>query len=102
MKARINYLLVVFVSYALSSLAIFIDKGLAIIGILFFTPLIILILSILYSRRYKFDIIFSIAVGVLFLPLLIYPYNETAFIYSLIYAGVSIVGQVIGRVMVRF
>lgn len=99
MKARLMYLLIVWICYVLSSLAIFIDAGLAIMGIIFFTPLIILILSILYSRRYKFDVIFSIIIGVLFLPLVIYPYNETAFIYSLIYAAVSFVGQTVGFVL---
>lgn len=102
MKAKLIYLLVVLVSYILSALALFIDKGLMIMGLLFCTPLIILMVSILNGKRYKFDIVFPIAVGVLFLPFIIYPYNDSALIYSLIYACVSIIGQMIGRVIVKF
>lgn len=102
MKARLNYLSIVFISYILNSLVMSINKGLFVMWLTFYVPLIILILSSLYSRRYKFDIVFSVVVGLLFLPLIIYPYNNSALIYTWLYGAISLIGQSVGFVLRKY
>ena len=66
-------------------------KGLYIINLLFCTPLVILIVSLLYSYRFRFSLWWLIGVGLLFCFTII-PFGEFILIYFLAYEIFALVG----------
>lgn len=101
MKKRMIFLSSLFLVYVLSALSYFVAKDMVILSILFLTPLLIFICSFQYSKRYGIDVLLSIGGGMLFFPLTIYPYNDSAIIYCVVYGVVSIIGQVTGYILTR-
>ena len=70
-------------------------KGLYINNLLFFTPLVILIVSLLYSYRVRFSLWWLIGNGLLFCFTII-TFGEFILIYLLIYETLSLVGMASG------
>ena len=70
-------------------------KGLYIINLLFCTPLVILIVSLLYSYRFRFSLWWLIGVGLLFCFTII-PFGEFILIYFLAYEIFALVGMASG------
>ena len=70
-------------------------KGLYIINLLFFTPLVILIVSLLYSYRFRFSLWWLIGVGLLFCFTII-PFGEFILLYFLAYEIFALVGMASG------
>lgn len=67
-------------------------KGLYINNLLFFTPLVILIISLLYSYRFRFSLWWLVGNGLLFYFTII-TFGEFILIYLLIYETVALVGM---------
>ena len=70
-------------------------KGLYIINLLFCTPLVILIVSLLYSYRFRFSLWWLIGVGLLFCFTII-PFGEFILIYFLAYEIFALAGMASG------
>ena len=70
-------------------------KGLYINNLLFFTPLVILIISLLYSYRFRFSLWWLIGNGLLFCFTII-TFGEFILIYLLIYETLALVGMASG------
>ena len=70
-------------------------KGLYINNLLFFTPLVILIVSLLYSYRFRFSLWWLIGNGLLFCFTII-TFGEFILIYLLIYETLALVGMASG------
>ena len=97
--SHVPYYLVVFFFYwpfyELLSLIIsdpLLLKSLYVNNILFFTPLVILIVSLLYSYRFRFSLWWLIGNGLLFCFTII-TFGEFILIYLLIYETVALVGM---------
>ncbi|WP_078373971.1 hypothetical protein [Streptococcus pneumoniae] len=61
-------------------------------NLLFFTPLVILIISLLYSYRFRFSLWWLVGNGLLFYFTII-TFGEFILIYLLIYETVALVGM---------
>ena len=70
-------------------------KGLCINNLLFFTPLVILIISLLYSYRFRFSFWWLIGNGLLFCFTII-TFGEFILIYLLIYETLALVDMASG------
>ena len=70
-------------------------KGLCINNLLFFTPLVILIISLLYSYRFRFSLWWLIGNGLLFCFTII-TFGEFILIYLLIYETLALMGMASG------
>ena len=70
-------------------------KGLYIINLLFFTPLVILIISLLYSYRFRFSLWWLIGNGLLFCFTII-TFGEFIWFYFLAYEIFALVGMASG------
>lgn len=77
------------------------NTGSFILILLYGVPLVILLVSIVYAANLGLNIFLSIMVGIIFIPTIIIYYNSSAFIYVLIYIGISILGQIMGRYVFR-
>ena len=60
-------------------------------------PLTVLICSIIFGKCNKFYFILPIISALLFLPSIFIFYNESAWIYGLFYAIISLIGSFIGN-----
>ena len=70
-------------------------KSLYVNNILFFTPLVILIISLLYSYRFRFSLWWLIGNGLLFCFTII-PFHDFSIIYFLAYEIFAIIGTASG------
>ena len=70
-------------------------KGLYIINLLFFTPLVILIVSLLYSYRFRFSLWWLLGIGLLY-GFTIIPFGEFIWIYFLAYEIFALAGMASG------
>ena len=70
-------------------------KSLYVNNILFFTPLVILIISLLYSYRFRFSLWWLLGNGLLYCFTII-PFGEFIWTYFLAYEIFAIVGMAIG------
>ena len=70
-------------------------KGLYINNLLFFTPLVILIVSLLYSYRFRFSLWWLIGVGLLFCFTII-TFGEFILLYLLAYEIFALAGMAVG------
>ena len=70
-------------------------KGLYINNLLFFTPMVILIVSLLYSYRFRFTLWWLIGNGLLFCFTII-TFGEFILIYLLIYETLALAGMASG------
>lgn len=67
--------------------------------ILLINPLTVLISSILYSKNSGFNLVIVIITALLFLPTIFVFYNESAWIYIVLYSIISLVGSYIGSIL---
>lgn len=77
------------------------DTGSFILILLYGVPFVVLLVSIVYGANKGFNPILSLLVGLLFIPSIFTYYNSSAFIYVLIYTGVSLIGQILGIYVFR-
>ncbi len=64
--------------------------------LLFIIPLVTLITSLLYGLKIGMDLYFPLLIGVLFVPTIFIYYNSTAWVYTIGYAIISLIGVFIG------
>lgn len=73
------------------------DTGMAMLLMLCVIPLIAFIVSLIHGVRQGFNLLLPIAVILLFSPTIFIYYNESAWIYTIIYGIIALVGNGIGR-----
>lgn len=74
------------------------DTGAAMLMLLCVIPLIAFICSVIYGIRQGFDYLLPITATILFFPTVFIYYNESAWVYAIIYGIVTLAGNGIGRV----
>lgn len=72
------------------------DTGSFMLILLVAMPLVCFIVSLLYGFKEGFKLVYPVIVATLFIPTIFIYYNSTAWIYSVIYAGIAIIGSRIG------
>ena len=93
-KALLKYAIALIVVYYLLP---FIFKG-SIASILLINPITVLVCSILYSKNNGFNLFIVFIAALPFLPSIFIFYNESAWIYTVLYAIISLVGSLIGSI----
>lgn len=99
MKASLRllpYLLVNAVAFYLAPLLIQ-DTGSAMLVMLIGTPVICFVTAIAFGAKNSFNLIYPLAVALLFVPAIFIVYNKSATIYVLVYGTVALVGNLIGK-----
>ncbi|MBE6732129.1 MAG: hypothetical protein E7564_10610 [Ruminococcaceae bacterium] len=71
------------------------DTGSAMFILLISIPLVTVIASFIHGIKYGFDLILPLIAAVLFLPTIFIFYNDSALIYVLIFAAITIFGNAI-------
>jgi len=97
LKPMLPYLGIILVVFYLLPIAIQ-GMGSAMLILLIAIPVICFVCALLYGIKNGFNIILPIVVGLLFLPSLFIFYNETAWVYSIAYLVISLIGNLIGMV----
>lgn len=69
------------------------DTGSFILILLIIIPVICFITSLFYGIKNGFDFIFSVIVGILFIPTIFIYYNSSAWVYIIGYAIISLIGN---------
>ena len=62
--------------------------------LLIIMPLICFFSSLLYGFKEGFQLIYPIIVAIIFIPTIFIYYNSSAWIYTLIYAGIAFIGNI--------
>ncbi|MBQ7888566.1 MAG: hypothetical protein IJ356_02275 [Erysipelotrichaceae bacterium] len=90
----IKYLCIIAVYYGFPVL--FSDTGGFITYLLIIAPICSFICALFPSMKYGYELLFPIMCGVLFIPSALLYFNETAFIYAIVYAACAFFGSVLG------
>lgn len=77
------------------------DTGSFMLILLMAIPLICFVASLFYGVKNGFNFIFSLIIGVLFIPTIFIYYNSSAWVYIIAYAIISMVGNLIGGFFVK-
>ena len=77
------------------------DTGSFMLILLAAIPLICVIVSLIYGMKHGFNLIFPAIIGALFIPTIFIYYNSTAWVYIIGYAGISLVGDLVGHLVKR-
>lgn len=77
------------------------DTGIAMLMILCVMPLIAFICSVIYGIRQGFGGLLPIVAAILFAPTIFIYYNESAWIYVIIYGFVTLIGNGVGRIFYK-
>ena len=77
------------------------DTGIAMLMILCVIPLIAFICSVIYGVRQGFNFLLPIIAVILFIPTIFIYYNESAWVYVIIYGIVTLVGNGVGRIFYK-
>ncbi len=99
-KKMIPYLGVLLIDFYLLPLCMY-DTGTAMILLLAALPLICLVCSIIYGIKQGFCWIYPIAVAAVFTPTIWIYYNPSAWVYIVAYAGIALIGNLIGMIFFK-
>lgn len=77
------------------------DTGIGMFMLLLVIPLLTFICAIIYGVRQGFDFLLMITAIILFAPTIFIFYNTSAWVYMIVYAGIALVGNGIGRIFHR-
>ncbi|PID82317.1 MAG: exosortase [Clostridiales bacterium] len=91
-KRDIIYYLIIIASFYLLPFVIQ-DTGSAMVVLLILIPVSVFIVSLVFSLKNGFKLYFSLLVGLLFIPTIYIHYNESAWIYTVIYTLTSVIAQ---------
>lgn len=72
------------------------DTGGFIIYLLVLCPVLSFLCALFPSMKYGYELLFPVLCGVLFIPSALFYFNETAFIYAIVYAACAFFGSVLG------
>lgn len=100
-KALFMYLAVFIVIFYIFPLVIN-NTALAMLTLLFLTPVCCFVTALRYGLKYSFDLGLVIGAAVLFVPTLFIFYNSTAWVYTIIYALIVFAGNALGMVIKLF
>ncbi len=100
MKKYIIYIAVLLLAYYVSPLIIK-DTGSAMFVLLLLVPIVNFVLSFIYGVKCKFNIIYPLISGILFIPTIFIYYNSTATFYIVVYIVISLVGLLLGRIFYK-
>ncbi len=98
LKSMLPYLLVNFISFYILPFLIK-DTSSAMTIMLIGIPLITLVTALCYGLKYNVNLNYALIVGLLFTPTIFIFYNYTAWFYSLAYALIVVVGNLIGNLL---
>lgn len=79
-----------------------IDTGVGMFMMLYVMPLIALLCSVIYGVRQGFNLLLPVTAMILFVPSMFIYFNETAWVYVIVYGIVTLVGNGIGKVLLLF
>ncbi|PNT90243.1 hypothetical protein [Clostridium thermosuccinogenes] len=99
-KNMLAYLLVCAVAFYILPLSGK-DTGSFMLILLIAIPLVCFITSLIYGIKNRFNLIFPVIVGVIFIPTIFIYYNRSAWVYIIGYAVISLIGNLIGRLLGR-
>lgn len=77
------------------------DTGSAMLLLLFVMPLICLVTAVLYGLKNGFRIWFGLLTALLFVPSIFIFYNETAWVYMLVFGALAVLGNAVGLLFHR-
>lgn len=105
MKIQINkmlpYLVITLFTFCITPFLMK-DTGSAMFILLVIEPIFVFIISLLYSKKEGFNIVFNIIEGLLFLVTIITVFNPSALIYILFYFIISAIGSFIGNYIKKY
>ena len=100
MKKYIPYLIVNALAFYLAPIIIT-DTGSAMFIVLIFLPLVCFLSSIIYGTKHSFSILYPALISLLFIPTIFIHYNSSASIYVVIYGVIAVIGNLIGKLIIR-
>lgn len=95
LKDMLPFLLVTLFSFYLLPLFIK-DTGSAILILLIIIPVIGFVCSMIYGLKKPFSLFYSVIVAILFIPSIFIFYNSSAWIYTVVYGAIALIGSGIG------
>lgn len=75
---------------------VFHDTGGYILYLLVLAPVLSFVAALFPSMKYGYELLFPIMCGVLFIPSALLYFNETAFVYAIVYVACAFFGSVLG------
>lgn len=94
-KRKVPFVIIIIISFYL--LPLFGDStGSFIALLLFIIPATTFITSFMYGQKFNMDLYFPLIIGILFIPTLFIYYNSTAWVYTVGYSVISLIGVFIG------
>ena len=78
------------------------DTGSAMLILLIIIPIITLVSSLVYGIKNKFNLVYCISIGIIFIPTIFIYYNSSATIYIFIYTFLALLGNYIGTLFSKY
>lgn len=100
-RPRAPYLLPIFIAYYLLPFLIR-DTGSGMAILLVIIPIVCAISSFIHGTKSGFDVVFALLAGVLFIPSIFIYYNSSAWVYTIIYGVISLIGNFIGSKISKY
>ncbi len=101
LKKAIPYLIVIIIAFYLLPNLIK-DTGSGILMLLIVIPLTCFLTGLIFGIKNSFEWYFPVLVGLLFIPSIFIYYNESALIYAPVYGVLTLVGEIIGRMLNKY
>ena len=98
-KKALPYLLIILIAFYVLPLFIA-DTGSGMFMLLLVIPVICTIVSLVYGKKEKFNLVYSLIVAVLFIPAVFIYFNDSALVYVLLYGIISLLSNYIGKMVV--
>lgn len=95
----LRYILIMLITFYFLPLFFAGSSGTAMVLLLIATPIITLVCSLIYGLRHSFHWQYFILIFLAFLPALPIFYNISAFIYSIIFGGIALLGNILGALI---
>lgn len=99
-RKLLPYLLVILLDFYLLPLLIK-DTGTAMLLLLVVIPLICFVCSCVYGLKHSYSLFYALIVAALFVPSIYVFYNSSAWVYSLGYGIIALVGNLSGAIFSR-
>lgn len=72
------------------------DTGSFMVILLIAIPIVCFVVALLHGAKWGFNVFFSIIVAAIFIPTIFIYYNSSAWVYTVIYALVALIGSALG------
>lgn len=99
-KDMVPYLGIIIIDFYLLPMAIK-DTGSAMLMLLIVVPLICFLISLRYGLKKPFSILYSVIVSLLFVPSIFIYYNSSAWVYTIAYGIIALIGSAIGMLITK-